>query len=421
MDVDGSPHGTPGPPSPWRMLRDDGDFRRYWASRVVSLAGDYVTYVVLPVLVYRISGSAFLTAVTSGLAAVAYLMFGLVAGALGDRLDRRRVMVLSDGLNVLVVGSVPVAAVLGHVWVAHLLLVAFAVQVLYTFFDGANFGGLPMLVGQDRIALANAGVWTATSVVDVVAPPLAGLALAVAAPADLLAIDAASFALSAWLIARIRRPMHDALRVAAYDGRLSRDIVEGLRFLWGHHGIRTVTVIGVLQSVAVGGLLALLVPWSDQVLHIGTSGWRFSMLYTAWGVGALLASLAMSPVLRRVTALRLTLLMTPVSAGLSVVASVMTTWWAAAAALLIWSVASTTVSVSLVSYRQQATPEALLGRVNTAGRMLSWGIGGTCGALSAGAVAGTVGVRPTIITMACFGLLAALVVRATSVRAPAAR
>jgi hypothetical protein len=117
------------------MLREDGDCRRYWISRVVSLAGDWVTYVVLPVLVYRISGSPFVTAVTSGLAAVAYLVFGLLAGALSDRLDRRRVMVACDALAAVVVGSVPVVALLGHLWMVHLLFVALAVQVADTFFD----------------------------------------------------------------------------------------------------------------------------------------------------------------------------------------------------------------------------------------------------------------------------------------------
>jgi predicted MFS family arabinose efflux permease len=203
--------------------------------------------------------------------------------------------------------------------------------------------------------------------------------------------------------------------------RLGQDIAEGLAFLWGHAGLRTVTVIGVLQSASFGGLLAVLVPWSDQVLRIGTSGWRFSMLYTAWGIGALAASAAMGRVLRSVSALRLTLLATPVSAGLAVVVSLMTSWWAAALAVLMWSVASTGVSIGLVSYRQEATPEPLLGRVNTTGRMLSWGIGGTVGALVAGAVAGLAGVRPTIVAAACSALLAATVAWISPLRHDAAR
>jgi MFS family permease len=398
-----------GSPSPWRMLRRDDDFRRYWVSRVVSLAGDWVTYVVLPVLVYRRSGSAFLTAVTSGLAAGAYLVFGLLAGALGDRLDRRRVMVTCDACSAVVVGSVPLVALLGRVWVVHLLLVAFAVQVLYTFFDGANFGALPVLVGQDRIAVANAGVWTAQSVVDVLAPPVTGAALAVAAPTTLLALDAVSFAASALLVSRIRRPMHDLARASTAVGlrRLWQEILEGLRYLWDHPGLRAVTVIGVLQSASVGGMLAMLVPWSDRVLGIGTSGWRFSSLYIAWGVGAVVASALMPFLLRRLTTLRLTMLATPVSAALAVLVALSTAWWAAAAAVMAWSVASTSVSVGLVSYRQEAAPERLLGRVNTAGRMLSWGIGGTGGALVVGALAGVAGVRPTVVAVAVFGLAAA--------------
>jgi len=393
------------------MVRADADFRRYWISRVVSQAGDWVTYVVLPVLVYRLTGSTFLTAVTSGLAAAAYLVFGLVAGALGDRLDRRALMVTCDVVSAIVVGSVPVAALFGRLWVAHLLVVAFAVQVFYTFFDGANFGALPVLVGQDRVAMANAGVWTATSVLDILVPPLTGAALAVVAPTHLLALDALSFAASALLVSRIRRPMHDLERSPAGAGRgqLRREIAEGVSYLSRHAGLRTVTVVGVLQSAAAGGMIALLVPWCDQVLRIGTKGWQFSAIYTAWGLGGLVASALMPFLLRRLTSLRLTLLATPASAATGVVVAATTTWWAAVAGVLAWSVAGTAVSVGLVSYRQEVTPERLLSRVNTAGRMLSWGIGGTGGALAVGALASVAGVRSTIVAVACFGLVGATV------------
>src|SRR3954452_22675335 len=143
-------------------LRDDPDFRRYWLARALSVTGSMVTAIALLVLVYRLSGSTVLTAVVTALESAPYLLTGLFAGALADRWNRRRVMVNSDLVNAVLVGSVPVAHLLDMLTVAHVLVVAFLVQSVYTFFDGANFGALPVLVGRARVAQANSVVWTAS-------------------------------------------------------------------------------------------------------------------------------------------------------------------------------------------------------------------------------------------------------------------
>src|SRR5215211_3480128 len=199
------------------MLREDADFRRYFTARLVSLAGAVVTAVAMPVLVYRMSGSPLLTAAVTALEALPYLLIGLLAGALSDRWDRQRVMVSSDLVNAVLIGHVPVAA--------------FASQAVFTFFDGANFGALPVLVGRDRVPSANAVVWSAASTVEVVAPPLAATGIAVAGPATLLVVDALSFVASALLVRAIGRALHDTGRErgATTVRAVGADVVEGLR------------------------------------------------------------------------------------------------------------------------------------------------------------------------------------------------
>ena len=85
-------------------LRDDRDFRLYWSARIVSLTGSLITVVAMPVLVYTLTGSPALTALTTTLDALPYLLIGLFAGALSDRWNRKRVMVAADLANVLVIG-----------------------------------------------------------------------------------------------------------------------------------------------------------------------------------------------------------------------------------------------------------------------------------------------------------------------------
>jgi len=396
-------------------LRDDPDFRRYWLARALSITGSMVTAIALPVLVYRLSGSTVLTAMVTALEAAPYLLTGLFAGALADRWNRRRVMVNADLVNAVLVGSVPVAHLLDILTVAHVLVVAFVVQAVYTFFDGANFGALPVLVGRARVAQANSAVWTASSLIELFVPALAGLSLAILDPASLLALDALSFVASALAVRGIVRAMSEQR-----EGQLPlrprvvfADIAEGVRFLVQHAGVRTMTIVNSLQSFAGGGFMALMVVWCDRVLHVGTSGLRFGIVWGTWGIGGLIAALGLPRLLKRMSPAAITLYALPVSAALGIVAPLSPGWEAAAIALLVWGSAYVLVIVNAISYRQQVTPEHLLGRVNTAGRMLSWGVGWTFGSVTGGILGNRFGIRTGMVLMGCF-LLVAVVVAWTS-------
>jgi MFS family permease len=403
-------------------LRDDPDFRRYWIARVLSVTGSLVTAVALPVLVYRLTGSPVLTALVSALEAAPYLVFGLFAGALSDRWNRRSVMVSADLINALVIGSVPLAHWLGVLSVAHVLVAAFVVQSVFTFFDGANFGALPVLVGRARVAQANAAVWTAASLAELLVPAGAGLLLAVVNPATLLLVDALSFAASAIAVRGIVRALSERREGKAplRPRVLLADIAEGVRFLVRHPGVRTMTMVGSLQSFAGGGFVALMVVWCDRVLHIGTSGIRFGIVFGTWGIGGLVAAAALTKLLKRLAPAAITLRAIPVSAALGVITALAPTWPLAALCLLLWGSAYVLVIVNSISYRQQVTPEHLLSRVNTAGRMLSWGVGWTGGATVAGFVGAQLGIRPAMVVMASVGFVGVVLAWTSPLRGIAA-
>lgn len=410
-----------GPPSPSadvttaaveEPLLRDRQFLRYVGARGMSVLGTITTLIALPVLVYRLTGSASTTALVAALEAAPYLVFGLLAGALGDRWDRRTVMVTVDLLAALLLVSVPVAHWLDVLTVPHLLAIAFLAPSLAVFFDGAVFGALPTLVGRDRIGQANSYVWTVQGSAEVVVPALVGLSLAVLHPATLLAFDAATYVVSAVLIRGITRPMQDPDRVRGplTVRQVGADIGEGLRYLLRHAGIRTMTLVGFTQCVAGGGFVSLMVVWADRQLGVGTEGLRFGIVYGAWAVGSIAASVSLPRLLRgRATPARITLVALPVSALVGVVTPVWQTWWVGALSLLVWSVFYTMVVINSISYRQQVTPEPLLGRVNTAGRMLSWGVGWTGGAFLAGVLSGLVGVQATLFAVTAFSFVGVVV------------
>jgi MFS family permease len=403
-------------------LRDDPDFRKYWLARTLSFTGSMVTAIALPVLVYRLSGSTFLTALVTALEAAPYLFTGLFAGALSDRWNRRRVMVSADLINAVLIGSVPLAHLLGVLTVAQVLVVAFTVQAVYSFFDGANFGALPVLVGRARVAQANSAVWTASSLIELFVPTLAGLALAVLSPADLLVLDALSFVASAVAVRGIVRALSEprAGQAPLRPRVIFADIAEGVRFLVRHPGVRTMTMIGTLQSLAGGGFVGLMVVWCDRILHVGTSGVRFGIVWGAWGIGGLVAAVGLPLLLKRLAPAAITLYALPVSAVLGLVTALAPRWEAAAIALLVWGSAYILVIVNSISYRQQVTPEQLLGRVNTVGRMLSWGVGWTLGSIIGGMLGNLYGIRTAMVVMGAFGFVAVAVAWTSPLRRIAA-
>ncbi|MDQ1641006.1 MAG: hypothetical protein QOJ90_357 [Actinomycetota bacterium] len=388
------------PPAEQDRLRDDPQFRRFLLARLISLGGTSVTLVAFPVVVYGLSGSPLLTALVAAFEAVPYLMFGLPAGALADRFDRRRVMVFSDLANAAVLASIPIAWSLGVLTIPHLLVAAFLVPALFVFFDAADFGAVPALVGRDRIAAANSAIWSTSTVIETSVPLLAGAALAVVDGAALIGIDAVSYVASALILRALSRPLSDPARrpTAPLSRRaLVADVREGLSFLWGHATVRTMTVVGACQSIAGGAFVGQMVVWADRTLDVRAGDARLGVVFGSWGVGVLVASLTMPPLVRRYGAARVTLLGLPASAALCGVTALVGNWVLGSLALVAWGAAYMLVVINSITYRQQVTPEHLMSRVNTTGRMLSFGLGWPLGSVIGGAVSEIAGPQAAML------------------------
>jgi MFS family permease len=374
-------------------LRDDADFRRFWLSRVISLAGTAVTYVALPVLVYALTHSPLVTALVAAFEALPYVFLGLVAGALADRWDRKRLLVTCDVLSGLVVGSVPLADAFGALTVGQVLACAALLPTLFVFFDAAQFGAVPALVGRDRIAQANSAVFGADSLLQVVVPLAAGVLLAVLTPSELLGVDALSFVGSALLVRALVRPLSDPARERRPVDIVSlrADVIEGLRFLRDEPRVRAMTLVGALQAVAGGAFVGQLVVWADRSLDVRAGDPRLGVLYGGWGVGALAVSVVMPRLVRRWTAAGVTLRALPVSALLGVAVALAPDWVSATGLIAAWGAAYMLVVVNAITFRQEITPEPLMSRVGAAGRMLSFGVGWPVGSLLGGSVASWLG------------------------------
>ena len=368
-------------------------FRLFWLSRAVSGLGSAVTTVALPVLTYQETRSAVLVSLVAAAGTLPYLVFGLVAGAVADRVDRRTLMIGADWLNTLCIATVPVAAAFGALTGAHIVLAALLSASLALFFDAGLYGFVPDLVGRDNLVKANSSIYGVETVVRILGNAVAGGLIAIAGAAETLALDALTFAASALLLRAIAYTASG--RAESRGGRpgLRESIGQGLRFLWNHPALRLMTVVGTLQSLSGGAIIGQLVVFADRVLGVHGSNPRIGLLYTAWSAGGIGGSLLLPRLRRRFHTFRIMLVVLPVGAALGLVVVLTTDWRVALVALAAWGSAYLVVLVNTMTYSQEVTPPDLQGRVNTTRRMLSSGLGVPLGALLASTITVNVNVR----------------------------
>jgi hypothetical protein len=325
------------------------EFRALLASSALSMAGDQVARIAVALLVYRRSGSAFAAAATYALSYLTWLFGGPVLTALADRLPRRRLMVVCDLLRaalvcVLLVPHVPLSVVFG---------VLLLVGLLSPPYDAAKSAVLPDVLPGDLYVVGNALQNTVFQAANVAGFLLGGAVVAVTSVHGALAIDAASFVLSALLLAAVaERPLPER-----QDASLLTDAVEGFRLVARRRPLRRLLAYGLLGAVVMVTPEGMAVPVARE---LGGGPLAAGVLTAAVPAGFLVGSflLLRVPPARRTALLpglvvlsAAALLVTPL---LSSVASVATAWAVAGAGSALGIIAN-------AAY-MQAVPAELRGR-----------------------------------------------------------
>ncbi|MGH3796468.1 MAG: MFS transporter [Pseudonocardiaceae bacterium] len=387
-------------------LRADPGFRRYLAARVITTAGTLVTAVVLPVLVYRLTWSAAWTAAVVVAEALPHLLLARVVARIAVRLKHGALLFAADLAGAALLTSIPLAWWNGHMSAWHVLAVACAMQVVFLLLAAAHTSALHALVGPELTTAGGSALRGATGLVELMVPPLAGLAVAIVAPAPLLVLDAVSFLVSALLVrGAIRgRPGAPALPKP-------RQVRTGLRFLRGNRPSRTLVVAGTLHAAAGAAYLAMLLPWADRQLGVPPSGdARLALLVSCWGLGVIVGRSAAPLLIRRIGPVRLArrALVVALAGGLGVL--VCTNWLLAALAGLLWGAAY------IVAVR--ATMDALGQPARPVARLLWRSVGPVTGAALAGALAVWSTPRAGLAAGVTLLAVATLTVRRTAVAVP---
>ena len=397
---------------PPEKLSQNHAFVWFCTARVVSAAGTAMTTVVLPLLIYKITRSPGATASLTAIQALPYLTFGLFAGVLADRVDRRKVMVISNMASALLLGSVPLAAAFNRVTVVQLYVVALGVATAFVWFDAANFGAIASLVSRSQLPAASGRLWSYASVAWLVGPTLGATLTTIIAPSDVLGFDAATYVASALLLAHIRRPFQRQSRPAGSSSNIISEAISGLRFLWHQPVVRTMTLSVFGVCISWGGTFGLVVVYASRALHLGRFDARLGLLYSAGELGSFIAVLVVPKIAKRPSAGRtVTAFMIVNATSLLLLALAPGYNWALPLFLCYQLTYSTILAVG-ITLRQIMAPDHMQGRVNASARLIGYS-GQPLGALASGLLAEFLSIRAVFALMTVGAAAgAALAVRA---------
>jgi predicted MFS family arabinose efflux permease len=359
------------------------DFWLYFSGQLISQVGSSFTLFALPLLVFKLTGSATSLAVTTASNFVPYLLFGLVLGALVDRVNRKRMMLLTDVGRGVVIAVLPALALSGTLRVADIYAVAFVQSTLGILFNCGEFAAIPSLVGRDDLIAANGRIMATNSAGQILGPILAGVLVTLMSPADLLFFDAASFAVSAGSLALIRRSFNATDRPAAANAGvrgLLGDVREGLQYVWSNPVLRTISLMMALINFVASTEQSQLVLFAKRVL--GATDSEVAVLFAAGAAGVVAVSVGAAAIRRRLS-FAVTALGALVIAGLTVTAMALIGSYPAA--LVLWAASSgfgLLLNINTAALRQAIVPDELYGRVVSIAQVLAWS------AIPLGALAG---------------------------------
>jgi predicted MFS family arabinose efflux permease len=386
-----------------RGLWRDRDFRLVLGGQGVSAFGDAITFTALPLIVVSLTGSGLTMGIVGILSTLPDLLFGLPAGALADRWDRRRLIIAADLGRALLTALIPLAYLLGWPVLPVILLVVFPINCLRALFLAGWTSMMPALVGRDQVGKASSYTEAVFSLSFILGPALAGILVTTIGPGPTLLIDAATFAVSAFAMTQVHRTLR-ADR-SGQQPRLLRDIGEGLRYLVHERTLRVAVGFAGLVSVTTAPLATAAIFYLsvDRGASSETVGLMLALFSVGYLVGALIASRAtkgrlgaLMLVANAVTAAAVAvfaLVEVPVVQGVMV--------FLTGASQALWL-------VPYITLRSTITPDRLLGRVSSTTRMVTLGLS-PVGMLLGGLALDSLGGSATLVAMAIIAAAASAV------------
>jgi MFS family permease len=370
-------------------------FAFLWSSTGSSNLADGVLKIGAPLLAVSMTRSPTLVSLVSAATTIPWLLLALHAGAIADRADRRRVMVAANIARAAILAVVALLAALGQLNLWVLLAAVLAAGVAEVFADLSAQAILPMTVPSGRLTRANGRVSTAQMIGnDFVGAPAAGL-LAGVLPAAVFGAPALLYAVAGLLLLGMRGT-YRLPALGAARRPLRQDIGEALRYLWSHRVLRSLAITAGLLNLANSAYFAVFVLWVvGDGSAIGLEPGGYGLMMTAFAAGAVFGSLVSGRAAGIFGEFRTLAGAWLISSLLLLVPIVVPSPWTLYPTAVLWGVTGAAGNVLVISTRQRLIPAELLGRVNSAYRLVGMG-GMPLGAAAGGAVAEFAGLETVL-------------------------
>jgi MFS family permease len=336
-------------------------FRWLVASSWTTNLGDGLMMAAGPLLVASQTRNPVLVAAAAMSFQLPWLVFGLVAGALADRLDRRVLVMVMDGARALVLAGLCTVIVTGHVNIWLVMAAMFLVGLAEVFADSSTNTLLPMLVEKRDLGIANARIQVGFLTANQLVGPALGAVVFAAGTALPFIVQTVCVALGVVLVSRIGTPP-GAVREHV-ETHVRQDIVEGVRWLAGNRPVRTLALVIVAFNVTWAAPWSVLVLWSLERVGMDAAG--FGLLTTAAALGGLLGTATYGRVERRVPLATLMRTVLACEVVFHLAMALTTSPWAAYPLMFFFGAYAFIWGTWSQAVRQRAVPTQFQGRVGS--------------------------------------------------------
>jgi MFS family permease len=385
------------------------DFLRLWLSQAISQIGSQVTFLALPLTaVLTVDATPGEMGLLTAMSSLPPLLFGLHAGVAVDRRNRRPLIVMSDVGRACLLGTIPVAWLLGILTMEWLYVIAFLTGALSLIAGLAHQALLPVIVAREQLVDANSKMALTATAAEVAGPTIASSLVQFFTAPVAIAADAVSYLVSALMLSRIRTSETGHAR-APLRGRMWRDIAQGVRLALGEERLRALIGTRVLLNFFNAMLEAVFVLYIIRELGIAVA--LVGIIFSIGGIGFLVGALVPAWLANRIgvgasmalgiATVALSDLIVPLAAGAPVVVA-----GVLVGAQFFFGLGFTLFNVNQASLRQVLVPHEFLGRVGATVRVLAEGMT-PLGAILGGFMGSAIGLRETLILAALGELLAA--------------
>lgn len=377
--------------------------RIFLGGQAVSMLGDGLAALAIPLLVLQLTGSPVAAALASAPRSVGYLVAGIPAGVLADRLDPWRVLVAADLIRPAIFLGLFILTGEHRIAVWPVLVLACAAGGGTVFFETALTITVRDLFAGPRLISANSWLEAANQGGQVIGPGLAGVLAVAGLLRWAMLIDSASFLVSLAALAVLRggyRAAQRPDRTGASWARLRRDLADGIRYLAATRVLLALMGFVLVLNLCLGAD-KLIVFFARDTL--GLSAWQVGVVVTAGGAGGILGAATTSWWCRRLGQLPVVAACATASGAALLLVSVAGAMPVIMAANLVYAWAVVAASVTMRALRQVLVPRELLGRVTAAWRLAAQ-IVTPVGAVAAGAMTGLLGGSPRPVFAVAGGL-----------------